>query len=79
LQQPEWVFLDEATAALDETAEQNVYRLLTERLPNATIVSIAHRPEVARFHTTRYAVTPAGCASTDGNAPQDEVQSSTLV
>jgi putative ATP-binding cassette transporter len=79
LQQPEWVFLDEATAALDEAAEQHVYRLLTERLPNATIVSIAHRPALAQFHTTRYAVTPAGFGSTNGSVARDGAQTSTAV
>jgi hypothetical protein len=44
-----WVFLDEATAALDEAAEQRMYQLLTERLPEATMVRIAHGPDVARF------------------------------
>jgi vitamin B12/bleomycin/antimicrobial peptide transport system ATP-binding/permease protein len=68
LHQPQWVFLDEATAALDETAEKRMYRLLTERLPDATIVSIAHRPEVAQFHNARYAVTRGGVVSADSQA-----------
>jgi putative ATP-binding cassette transporter len=53
LQEPEWLFLDEATAALDETAESALYALLRERLPNAAIVSIAHRPRVGDFHDMR--------------------------
>jgi putative ATP-binding cassette transporter len=56
LHEPEWLFLDEATSALDEAAEQRMYELLIERLPDATIVSIAHRPSVAAFHQTHYAV-----------------------
>ena len=48
---PEWLFLDEATSALDPTAEAHMYSLLCERLPRSTIVSIAHREDVARFHT----------------------------
>jgi putative ATP-binding cassette transporter len=50
LHKPDWLFMDEATAALDEPSEQELYQLLEERLPNATIVSIAHRPRVADFH-----------------------------
>jgi putative ATP-binding cassette transporter len=50
LHKPDWLFMDEATAALDESSEQQLYQLLQERLPNATIVSIAHRPRVAEFH-----------------------------
>ena len=50
LVQPRWLFLDEATSALDEPAEQLVYRLLTDKLAGTAIVSIAHRPVLARFH-----------------------------
>jgi putative ATP-binding cassette transporter len=52
LHQPDWLFLDEATAALDETAERHLYELLTDRLPNTAIISIAHRPGVSTFHDT---------------------------
>jgi putative ATP-binding cassette transporter len=51
LQRPDWLFLDEATAALDDAAEQHVYTLLRERLPHTAIVSIAHRTGVAAYHT----------------------------
>lgn len=54
LHRPEWLFLDEATAALDEAAEAQLYTLLRERLPDAAIVSIAHRPRVGDFHETRF-------------------------
>jgi putative ATP-binding cassette transporter len=53
LAKPEWIFLDEATASLDPAAETELYRVLKERLPNATLVSIAHRPSVAAFHEER--------------------------
>lgn len=79
LQQPEWIFLDEATAALDETAEERVYRLLTEHLPQATIVSIAHRPEVARFHTRQYALTAGRIAAVDAATTRNGAKSSTTV
>ena len=52
LHHPDWLFLDEATSALDEASEAMLYTLLSERLPNAAIVSVAHRAQVARFHTT---------------------------
>ena len=48
LQKPDWLFLDEATAALDEPAEGMLYRLLLERLPDAAIVSIGHRSSLVR-------------------------------
>jgi len=50
-----WIFLDEATASLDPAGEEDLYRTLKERLPDATLVSIAHRPSVAAFHETRLA------------------------
>jgi putative ATP-binding cassette transporter len=50
LAKPDWLFLDEATAGLDPEAEAHLYRILKERLPGTTIVSIAHRPSVAAFH-----------------------------
>ena len=55
LAKPEWIFLDEATASLDPDAEEDLYRILKTRLPNATLVSIAHRPSVAAFHDKRLA------------------------
>jgi vitamin B12/bleomycin/antimicrobial peptide transport system ATP-binding/permease protein len=53
LAKPDWIFLDEATASLDPEAEEDLYRVLKRRLPNATLVSIAHRPSVAAFHDER--------------------------
>jgi vitamin B12/bleomycin/antimicrobial peptide transport system ATP-binding/permease protein len=50
LQAPDYLFLDEATASLDEPAEAALYRLLEERLPRTTIVSIGHRATLAAFH-----------------------------
>jgi putative ATP-binding cassette transporter len=45
-------------AALDEDAEGRIYALLTERLPRASIVSIAHRPSVERHHARRWMLVP---------------------
>lgn len=53
LVKPDWLFLDEATASLDPEAEAELYRTLKARLPNTTLVSIAHRPSVAAFHDRR--------------------------
>jgi putative ATP-binding cassette transporter len=51
LMQPDWLFLDEATASLDREAEEELYRVLEQRLPNTTVVSIAHHEGLAAFHT----------------------------
>jgi putative ATP-binding cassette transporter len=53
LHAPDFLFLDEATASLDEAAEAAIYRLLQERLPRTTIISIGHRSTLADFHTRR--------------------------
>ena len=57
LAKPEWLFLDEATAALDEPAEASLYRALIERLPGTAIVSIAHRSTLESFHQRRVEMT----------------------
>jgi putative ATP-binding cassette transporter len=50
LHRPDYLFLDEATASLDEPSEAALYKLLAERLPQATIVSIGHRSTLDAFH-----------------------------
>lgn len=57
LAKPAFLFLDEATAALDEATEAHVYALLAERLPETAIVSIGHRPGLKAFHTAFWHVT----------------------
>jgi putative ATP-binding cassette transporter len=50
LVRPDFLFLDEATASLDPAAEEALYTLVRERLAGTAVLSIAHRPAVARFH-----------------------------
>ncbi len=50
LHKPQYLFLDEATASLDEPSEAALYRLLQERLAAMTIVSIGHRSTLEAFH-----------------------------
>lgn len=58
LNAPAWLFLDEATASLDEPTEAHLYALIRERLPHTTLVSIAHRPTVAAFHDLKWRLQP---------------------
>ncbi|MEZ0171977.1 ABC transporter ATP-binding protein/permease [Microvirga sp. TS319] len=53
LAKPDWLFLDEATAALDEATEAEIYQILKEKLPHTTLVSIGHRSTLAAFHDRR--------------------------
>ena len=50
LHRPQFLFLDEATASLDEPSEAALYRLIEDRLPDTTVVSIGHRSTLNAFH-----------------------------
>ena len=60
LHAPDFLFLDEATASLDEPAEAALYRLIGERLPHAAVISIGHRATLAAFHRRRLAFAREG-------------------
>ena len=63
LHAPDYLFLDEATASLDEAAEATLYRLLQERLKGTTIISIGHRSTLSAFHRRRIELVPQGSVS----------------
>jgi len=69
LNRPDWIFLDEATAALPEDAQRDLYGLLKTRLPEATIVSIGHRSSLAGLHSRRLEWKGAGEAASLAAAP----------
>jgi putative ATP-binding cassette transporter len=50
LHRPRWVFLDEATAALDEENQDSMMRLFREELSESALVSIGHRPGLDAYH-----------------------------
>jgi putative ATP-binding cassette transporter len=56
---PDWLFLDEASSALDQATEDRVYRLIRERLPGTTVVSIGHRASLEQYHDRALEVRPA--------------------
>src|ERR1700722_19067660 len=53
LHNPDIVVLDEATSALDEKSQDKMMDMVTKELPKATIVSVAHRVELAAFHSRK--------------------------
>ncbi|MET0279231.1 MAG: ABC transporter ATP-binding protein/permease [Pseudorhodoplanes sp.] len=59
LQKPDFLFLDEATASLDEPAEARLYGLLHARLKAATIVSIGHRGTLTQLHDRHLGLEPS--------------------
>ena len=60
LAKPDWLFLDEATAALDEPSEAAIYTVLAERLPGSTVVSIGHRSTLLAMHRRHLSMQPQG-------------------
>ena len=54
LMRPDALFLDEASSALDTETEELVYQLILQELPEAVIVSVAHRESVAKYHKMRW-------------------------
>ena len=55
LNRPKWVFLDEATSAMDEETETKLYSLLIS-MPEITVVSVGHRSTLDRFHERKLVI-----------------------
>ena len=53
LKKPSVLFLDEATASLDEKTEAHFQKVLEEKFVDATIFCIAHRLETLSWCRTR--------------------------
>ena len=60
LHRPDYLFLDEATASLDEPSEAAIYRLIETRLPNTTVISIGHRSTLHAFHQRNVVLAKSG-------------------
>ena len=72
VQRPDWLFLDEATSAVDEATEARLYRLVRDRLPGTTLFSVGHRSTLRPFHDRQLFAQPGG----DGPASIVEVSAS---
>lgn len=59
LQRPDWLFVDEATAALDEGTERELYTRVAHELPQTTVISIGHRSTLRAFHSDHVAIEKA--------------------
>jgi putative ATP-binding cassette transporter len=53
IHRPDIIVMDEATAALDPQSQEQLMRLLLERLPESTVISVGHRAELEAFHTRK--------------------------
>jgi putative ATP-binding cassette transporter len=74
LHAPQYLFLDEATASLDEASEAALYELLREKLPATTVVSIGHRSTLAAFHQRNVVLSRDGDRFTLENRREDAKQ-----
>jgi vitamin B12/bleomycin/antimicrobial peptide transport system ATP-binding/permease protein len=57
---PDWLFLDEATSAVDDATEARLYRLVRERLAGTTVFSVGHRATLRPFHARQLLVRANG-------------------
>ncbi|WP_107676738.1 ABC transporter ATP-binding protein/permease [Agrobacterium sp. LAD9] len=53
LNDPDIIVMDEATAALDEKSQDRMMQTVIDELPDATIISVAHRAELEAFHSRK--------------------------
>lgn len=51
INQPDILFLDECSSALDEAAEHDLYNMIINLLPRAIIISVGHRMTLLALHT----------------------------
>jgi len=58
LHKPDYVFLDEASSALDNESEATVYGQLMRRLPETCVVSVAHRESLLALHEHTLEIRP---------------------
>ena len=49
MKKPRWIFLDEATSAMDEEMEKALYSRLVS-IPGITVISVGHRSTLDRYH-----------------------------
>ena len=73
VQKPDWLFLDEATSAVDEATEARLYRLVRDRLPRTTLFSVGHRATLRPFHHRQLFAQP------DGDGPASIVETTASV
>ena len=58
LAKPRWLLLDEATAALDEKLEAEIYQAIFDLLPQTTVISIGHRSTLLAMHKRHLKLEP---------------------
>jgi putative ATP-binding cassette transporter len=69
LHKPQFLMLDEATASLDEETEALLYRLIAQRLPDSTVISIGHRSTLQAFHQRHVVMADHALVAQSASAP----------
>lgn len=50
LHRPDFLFLDEATSAMDDASEAALYAAVIRELPDSAVISVAHRASLVEYH-----------------------------
>jgi putative ATP-binding cassette transporter len=50
IHKPTIIVMDEATSALDPPSQERMMKVVAEQLPDTTLISVGHRPELEAFH-----------------------------
>jgi len=67
---PDLIFLDEVTSGVDDATESNLYGVLRDELPNASVISVGHRDSLSKLHERRIELEPrTGRETTEPPAP----------
>ncbi|HMN72322.1 MAG TPA: ABC transporter ATP-binding protein/permease [Rhodoblastus sp.] len=56
LKKPDIIIMDEATSALDEITQARMMELVVERLAGSTLLHVAHRPGLEKYHNREIAL-----------------------
>lgn len=66
---PKWLYMDEATSAMDEEDEAALYQGLIEQLPGLSIISVGHRSTLKRFHSRHVRIEGGHLVNQNTGAP----------
>jgi putative ATP-binding cassette transporter len=58
LHRPKWIFLQEATDALDPEGERKLMQLLIDEFPTATIMTVGFHADLETYHQRKLTMTP---------------------
>ncbi|HSV29919.1 MAG TPA: ABC transporter ATP-binding protein/permease, partial [Candidatus Omnitrophota bacterium] len=50
LHRPDWIFIEEATDAIDPDGEREMMRLLRDDFPGSTVITVGNHPALEDFH-----------------------------